>query len=112
LLFWSERIFLRLFTSQKENLDNSMSSELAVDIGREALLIATIVATPILVTGMIVGLVIGLVQALTQVQEQTVAFIPKLIAMVLAMGLFLPWILTRLVEYARELIVNIPTTLS
>ena len=54
-----------------------MSAELAVDIGREALLIATIIATPILVTGMIVGLVVGLVQALTQVQEQTVAFVPQ-----------------------------------
>ncbi len=89
-----------------------MSAELAVDIGREALLMATIIATPILVTGMIVGLVVGLVQALTQVQEQTVAFVPKLIAMVLVMGLSLPWILTRLVEYSRELIVNIPTALS
>ena len=58
--------------------------------------------------GMVVGLVVGLIQALTQIQEQTVAFVPKLIAMVLALGLSLPWVLTRLIEYSRELIANIP----
>jgi flagellar biosynthetic protein FliQ len=60
---------------------------------------------------MIVGLLIGLVQALTQIQEQTVAFVPKFIAMVLALGISLPWVLTRLVEYSRELIANIPNSM-
>ena len=58
-----------------------------------------------------IGLLVGLIQALTQIQEQTVAFVPKLIAMVVALGLSLPWVLTRLVEYSRELISNIPGTL-
>jgi flagellar biosynthetic protein FliQ len=52
-----------------------------------------------------------LIQALTQIQEQTIAFVPKLIAMILALGLSLPWVLTRLIEYSRELIANIPATL-
>ena len=56
----------------------------AVDLGREALVIATLIAAPVLLAGMLVGLLIGLLQALTQIQEQTVAFVPKLIAMVLA----------------------------
>jgi flagellar biosynthetic protein FliQ len=60
---------------------------------------------------MLVGLVIGLIQALTQIQEQTVAFVPKLVAMAIALGLSLPWLLTRLVEYSRELILNIPGSL-
>jgi flagellar biosynthetic protein FliQ len=50
-------------------------------------------------------------QALTQIQEQTVAFVPKLVAMALALGLSLPWLLTRLIEYSRELIENIPSAL-
>jgi flagellar biosynthetic protein FliQ len=48
---------------------------------------------------------------LTQIQEQTVAFVPKLIAMVAALALAMPWILTRLIEYSRELIVSIPELL-
>jgi flagellar biosynthetic protein FliQ len=60
---------------------------------------------------MVVGLVVGLIQALTQIQEQTVAFVPKLVAMALAIGLTLPWLITRLVEYSQELFENIPGNL-
>lgn len=88
-----------------------MTPEDAIDIGREALLIASLVGAPVLAAGMIVGLLVGLIQALTQIQEQTVAFVPKLIAMIFALGLTLPWITTRLVEYARDLIINIPASL-
>ena len=88
-----------------------MQPQEAVDLGREALVIATLVAAPILLAGMLVGLLIGLLQALTQIQEQTVAFVPKLIAMVLATGLAAPWIMMRLIEYSRELIANIPNSL-
>jgi flagellar biosynthetic protein FliQ len=55
--------------------------------------------------------VIGLLQALTQVQEQTVAFVPKLLAMIVTLGLSLPWVLTRLIEYSEHLISNIPNTM-
>ena len=88
-----------------------MDPQVAVDLGREALVVSTLIAAPALVAGMVVGLAIGLLQALTQVQEQTVAFVPKLLAMVLVMGLSLPWILTRLVEYSHDLIANIPGTM-
>ncbi len=92
-------------------LSTSMNPQDAVDLGREAVVIATLIAAPVLIAGTLVGLVVGLIQALTQIQEQTVAFVPKLIAMALALGLSLPWLLTRLVEYSRELISNIPGTL-
>lgn len=87
-----------------------MDPQVAVDLGREALLITTIITAPILIAGVVVGLGIGLIQALTQVQEQTVAFVPKLLAMAVALGLSLPWILQQLVEYSRELVLNIPST--
>ena len=57
---------------------------------------------------MAVGLLIGLLQALTQIQEQTVAFVPKLIAMVLVLSLALPWLIARMVQYSNELIAGIP----
>ena len=88
-----------------------MQPQDAVDLTREAIVIATLISAPVLVAGMVVGLIVGLIQALTQVQEQTVAFVPKLIAMVLALGFTMPWLLTRLIEYARELITNIPNSL-
>ena len=78
-----------------------MEPQTAIDLAREALVIATLIAAPVLVAGTVVGLVIGLLQALTQIQEQTVAFVPKLLAMIVALGLSLPWVLTRLIEYSR-----------
>jgi len=88
-----------------------MNPAQAVDLGREAILVTLVISSPVLIAGMAVGLGIGLLQALTQIQEQTVAFVPKIIAMALALSLTLPWILTRLVEYSRELITNIPNAL-
>ena len=83
----------------------------AVDLAREAILMSSLIAAPALISGLVLGVIVGLIQALTQVQEQTVAFVPKLIAMALAIGLTLPWVLTRFVEYSRELFENIPKTL-
>jgi flagellar biosynthesis protein FliQ len=88
-----------------------MQPQDAIDLAREALVVATLIAAPVLIAGMLVGLIVGLLQALTQIQEQTVGFVPKLIAMVLALGISLPWVLTRMIEYSRELIQNIPNSL-
>ncbi len=51
-----------------------------------------LISSPILLAGMVVGLIVGLAQALTQVQEQTVAFVPKLVIMILGLSLCLPWL--------------------
>ena len=51
---------------------------------------------------------IGLAQALTQVQDQTVAFVPKIVAMVAVLVLCLPWLVQKMVEYSEMLIANIP----
>ncbi len=60
---------------------------------------------------MIVGLVIGLLQALTQIQEQTVAFVPKIVAMILVLSLTLPWLITQMLQYSSDLIGGIPGSL-
>jgi len=85
-----------------------MTPETAIDIGREALQMALLIGAPVLVTGLIVGLLIGLFQALTQIQEQTVAFVPKIIAMVLALSIALPWLIACMVQYSTDLIGGIP----
>ena len=57
------------------------------------------------------GLIIGLLQVLTQIQEQTVAFVPKLLVMVLVLSLTLPWLITQMVQYSQDLITAIPENL-
>jgi len=88
-----------------------MDAQDAIELGRQALLITLTISAPVLIAGMAVGLLVGLIQALTQIQEQTVAFVPKIAAMMLALSLTLPWALMHMVEYTRELIANIPERL-
>ena len=88
-----------------------MNSQDAIELTREALMMALVLSSPILAVGLVVGLSIGLLQALTQVQEQTVSFVPKLAAMILTLFVALPWLISRLVDYAQELVTNIPNTL-
>jgi flagellar biosynthetic protein FliQ len=83
----------------------------AIDLAREAVVVALLVSAPLLIVGMLVGLGIGLIQALTQVQEQTVAFVPKIVAMMLTLSLSLPWVLQKMIEYTRDLILEIPQNL-
>ena len=85
-----------------------MDPQDAIDLGREAIWTMLLIGSPVLVAGMIVGLMIGLLQALTQIQEQTVAFVPKIVAMVLVLSLSLPWLIARMVQYSNDLIAGIP----
>jgi flagellar biosynthetic protein FliQ len=75
----------------------------ALDLGRDAFMMALTTAAPILLIGLFVGLVISLIQAVTQLQEQTLTFVPKIAAMVLAAVYFIPWIATRMLQYTQEL---------
>ena len=88
-----------------------MDPQTAIDLGRQAMFETLIVSAPVLLAGLVAGLLIGLLQALTQIQEQTVAFVPKLIAMVAVLAFTLPWVVARLVEYSQDLFAAIPDTL-
>jgi flagellar biosynthetic protein FliQ len=85
-----------------------MEPQEAINLGRDAIWTALLVGSPVLLTGMAVGLMIGLFQALTQIQEQTVAFVPKIVAMVLTLSIALPWLITRMLQYSGDLITTIP----
>ncbi|MBQ5419074.1 MAG: flagellar type III secretion system protein FliQ, partial [Selenomonas sp.] len=67
-----------------------MSGDLVVQLGQEALFIVMIVAAPMLGLGLIVGLLVSVFQATTSIQEQTLAFIPKIIAVFVAILIFGP----------------------
>jgi flagellar biosynthetic protein FliQ len=70
---------------------------------REALMLTLLVSAPILGAGLLVGLVISLLQAVTQVQEQTLAFVPKIVAMVLVAVLLLGWIGSQISVFAERM---------
>ena len=85
-----------------------MNPQDAIDLGREALWTMLLIGSPVLVAGMIVGLVVSLFQALTQIQEQTVAFVPKIIVMLLVLSVSLPWLIAQMLQYTTDLIAGIP----
>lgn len=85
-----------------------MSADYAVQVGRDALLMVMLVSAPMLGLGLIVGILVSIFQATTSIQEQTLVFIPKIIAIFVAILLFGPWILSILVDYTRTIFLTLP----
>lgn len=85
-----------------------MEQGVVIDIGRQALYVVLKVIAPVLGAGLVTGLIVAILQATTQIQEQTLAFVPKIFAVLLSIGIFGPWILKTIVEYVQELFTNIP----
>jgi flagellar biosynthetic protein FliQ len=85
-----------------------MSGDLAIQIGREALTMVMLIAAPMLGLGLLVGILVSIFQATTQIQEQTLVFIPKIIAIFVAILVFGPWMLSLMVDYTREIFINLP----
>ena len=86
-----------------------MSHTLVVDLARNAIFLALLLAAPMLLVALGVGLIVSVLQAVTQIQEQTLAFVPKLIAVGAIFLLALPWMLQLAVRYTTELFRSIPT---
>ncbi len=80
----------------------------ALELGRNAFWMAMSTSAPILAIGLVVGLLIALFQAVTQLQEQTLTFVPKIAAMVVAASVFIPWIGDRMVAFARQMFITLP----
>lgn len=81
---------------------------MVVSIGREALMVTLLVAAPMLAFGLIIGLIISIFQAVTQINEMTLTFVPKILAVAVALLLFLPWIINQLVDFAHHMFALIP----
>lgn len=89
-----------------------MSHTLVVDLARNAIMMALLISAPMLVVALLVGLTVSILQAVTQIQEQTLAFVPKLVAVAGVFLLALPWILQLLVKYTAELFRSLPSMVS
>lgn len=80
-----------------------MNETEVLEIVQKALLICIQVSMPVLLIGLVVGVAIALVQALTQVQEITLVFVPKILAIFLAMVVFMPGMMKTLTVFMEEL---------
>lgn len=70
-----------------------------LDVARDAILTVLKIASPILLIGLVVGLLVSIFQATTQIQEQSLHFVPKILAMLIALLLLGSWMLTTLSEF-------------
>ncbi|WP_059053526.1 flagellar biosynthesis protein FliQ [Paenibacillus senegalimassiliensis] len=84
-----------------------MSSEFIIGLAGQAVYTVLKVSAPMLLIALTVGLLISIFQATTQIQEQTLAFVPKIIAVLIALLIFGPWILTTLVDFTYGILNNL-----
>lgn len=66
------------------------------------------VAGPMLLFALVVGLLISIFQAVTQINEMTLTFVPKILAVALALLIFLPWMINRMTDFTNHLVDMIP----
>ena len=85
-----------------------MTPEFVISVGREAMQVAFLLAAPPLITALVVGLVISIFQAVTQIQEMTLAIIPKMVGVLLALLITFPWLLEILTTYTTKVFNSIP----
>lgn len=85
-----------------------MSGDLVIQLGQEALMVVLLVCAPMLGLGLTVGLMVSVFQATTSIQEQTLAFIPKIIAVFVAILIFGPWMLRIMVEFFSGIFTGLP----
>ncbi|KQY83131.1 MULTISPECIES: flagellar biosynthesis protein FliQ [Paenibacillus] len=84
-----------------------MTSEFIIGLAGKAVYTALLASAPMLILALVVGLMISIFQATTQIQEQTLAFVPKIVAVLLAVLLFGPWILNILVDFTYNILDNL-----
>jgi flagellar biosynthesis protein FliQ len=83
----------------------------AIDWSREALQMALLLGGPLLAVALLVGLIVNVGQTLTQLHEPVVGLIPRLVVVAFALLMVLPWLVSRMVSFAVDLIGSIPDLL-
>lgn len=86
-----------------------MNESEILDVARDGIWVLVAISAPVLVTGLVIGVAIALVQTLTQIQEMTLVFVPKIIAVFVALIFFLPFMLHELEDFTLYLMDKIIT---
>ena len=84
-----------------------MSSEFVLTLAERGIITILLVAGPILLLALAVGLAVSIFQATTQIQEQTLAFIPKIVAVLVGIVVLGPWMLSKLLSYTTDIFQNL-----
>ncbi|MDI3507894.1 MAG: flagellar biosynthesis protein FliQ [Clostridiales bacterium] len=80
-----------------------MSQAQVLSIVRNALYMVILLSAPMAIFGLVVGIIVSIFQAVTQINEQTLVFIPKIIAIIVALILFGPWMLNTMVDFTNDI---------
>ena len=86
-----------------------MNPQTVVSIGREALSMVLLLSAPMLVAALVVGVTISIFQAITSIQEMTLSFIPKIVAVAVALLIFLPWMTNMAMDFTIHMFEMIPS---
>ena len=86
-----------------------MTEQFIVDFALSAIKTTLLVSAPMLGFGLVTGLVVSIFQAVTSIQELTLTFIPKILAVFLALFLFFPWIMRIMLSFTERILVNFPS---
>ncbi len=73
-----------------------------IEVGSQALFVILKTSGPIMLSGLVIGLIISLFQALTSIQEMTLTFVPKIMVIFFSIVVFLPFMITTVVEFGRS----------
>jgi flagellar biosynthetic protein FliQ len=88
-----------------------MDTAAVLDIGLDAMIVAAKLSAPVLITALVVGFAVSLVQSVTQIQEVTLSFVPKAIAVAVALLVCGHWMIAELVSFTQALFDRIPALL-
>lgn len=80
-----------------------MTPELVVQLARRSFEATLLLAAPLLIFSLLVGLLISVFQAVTSINEATLAFAPKIVAVMVAMVIFFPWMMSYMSDFTREI---------
>ena len=86
-----------------------MTPGFVISFFQEAITVAAMLSLPPLMLGLVVGLIVSIIQAVTQINEQTLALIPKIIAIVAALMVFGSWMLGQLANYTIRVFTSLPS---
>ncbi|PLR84225.1 flagellar biosynthetic protein FliQ [Bacillus canaveralius] len=84
-----------------------MTSDTVISIAERGIYMVLIICGPLLLVALVVGLIVSIFQATTQIQEQTLAFVPKIVAVLLGIVFFGPWMLSHMLSYTNEIFSNL-----
>lgn len=84
-----------------------MTPDSVIAIAEQGIWVVLLVCGPLILLALIVGLIVSIFQATTQIQEQTLAFVPKIVAVLLGIVFFGPWMLSKMLSYANDIFSNL-----